>query len=368
MAILATRRRWEVTSLCAASMSSLSRQRVRQAQLLLGGEHRELADLLQVAREIALGGDIDDGRGHWRLLSSARSRSCPIRRRMAAGCDCSQAGAGGGHHVPGSPRLAKSLPARSLAASARTGRQGRAPAAPDEGAYTGPHRPGQETGLPESGLAVRPALPPRQGSPSAPAMSAGGGVSKASAAPVTGWRKPSRAACSAWRGKSSSRLPRRRGQGAGGGGDAAQIDRVAHAADGRAPARCTRIWCVRPVASRHSSSATAAAQARSSAVMRQRRACRRAPPPPCACDRADRGRSRPRSPRRRAPARPSTVPGRRGRGRARRTRPTSPASAGSVLATTITPEVSLSSRCTIPGRRSPPIPGRLVRRNGRAAR
>ena len=80
-------------------------------------------------------------------------------------------------------------------------------------------------------------------------------------------------------------------------------------------------------------------------------------PGPCVCARAGRARSRPRFRPRRDSARPSTARDRRGRGRGRRKRRTARASASSVLATTMTPEVSLSSRWTMPGRRSPPMPG-----------
>ena len=47
-------------------------------------------------------------------------------------------------------------------------------------------------------------------------------------------------------------------------------------------------------------------------------------------------------------------------GRDRRTGATAPVCARSFLATTISPVVSLSSRCTMPGRFTPPIPDRLA--------
>ena len=69
-------------------------------------------------------------------------------------------------------------------------------------------------------------------------------------------------------------------------------------------------------------------------------------------------------PRRSSPAArlrhaPDHAPRRRARSRARRTAPASADAPGRVLATTITPLMSLSSRCTMPGRRTPPMPDRL---------
>ncbi len=58
-------------------------------------------------------------------------------------------------------------------------------------------------------------------------MSGGGSLAKLSGWPVRGWAKPRLAACSAWRGKSSSLLADRLGQRAGGGRDAAQVERIA---------------------------------------------------------------------------------------------------------------------------------------------
>ena len=58
-------------------------------------------------------------------------------------------------------------------------------------------------------------------------------------------------------------------------------------------------------------------------------------------------------------ARRGSAPDRPARCHAARTGPRGPRCAASVLAATITPEVSLSSRCTMPGRATPPIPERL---------
>ena len=85
--------------------------------------------------------------------------------------------------------------------------------------------------------------------------------------------------------------------------------------------------------------------------------------PPSCRGRADAGRSAHRCgpsggrarPRRRRGSRAAT--GRCGHGR--RTARPAPCARASVLATTIRPVVSLSSRCTMPGRRTPPMPERL---------
>jgi hypothetical protein len=37
---------------------------VGEGKLLLRREHREFADLLEIPRQVALGGDVEDGRGH----------------------------------------------------------------------------------------------------------------------------------------------------------------------------------------------------------------------------------------------------------------------------------------------------------------
>ena len=76
------------------------------------------------------------------------------------------------------------------------------------------------------------------------------------------------------------------------------------------------------------------------------------------------GRSAGRWCRAGARARPRRRRGSRARtarrcGRGRRTARPAPRWARSFLATTISPVVSLSSRCTMPGRRSPPMPERL---------
>ena len=98
--------------------------------------------------------------------------------------------------------------------------------------------------------------------------------SKLSGWPVRGWAKPSRAACSAWRGKSSSLPADRLGQRARDGRDAAQVDADRRPPGGPGLARCTRIWWVRPVARRHSSRATDGAPGAQRAVVGERRPCR----------------------------------------------------------------------------------------------
>jgi hypothetical protein len=44
---------------------------LRQGEFLLRGQHGEFADLLEIPRQVALRGDVQDGRGHGRLLSPA---------------------------------------------------------------------------------------------------------------------------------------------------------------------------------------------------------------------------------------------------------------------------------------------------------
>ena len=114
-------------------------------------------------------------------------------------------------------------------------------------------------------------------------------------------------------------------------------------------ARCTRIWCVRPVSSVQRSKRAPRRNAR-----RRRRAC--APAcllrrPPSSCAASDGGRSaRRRSSRaQRRPARPQGIRASRVRAASWRT---SSVCASGVLATTISPLVSLSRRCTMPARGS----------------
>ncbi len=179
--------------------------------------------------------------------------------------------------------------------------------------------------------------------------------------PVRGWRKPSTAACRACRGKSSNpRSGRQRSPLAG------TRRRYTGSPTIGWPdwAMWTRIWCVRPVASRHSTSARRRPRPADS-IPGQRHLATRAT---TAMRLRSRG-SRPIAPSicpGWAMARPSTKRGRTAPGRASRTRGQG-GHGQSVFATTMTPDVSLSRRWTMPGRRSPPMPA-ARRRNAPAAR
>ena len=187
-------------------------------------------------------------------------------------------------------------------------------------------------------------------------MSAGSAVSKCRRHPVRGWSKPRLAACNAWRGK-SSRAPRTvGGRSRGGRGDAAQVDGIA---DQRVPdARQVDADLVRPPGREHDGEQ---ARGRRPGALRRVVGQRRLAAPSDdghalavarvasdgALDVPAAGDGTPQ-----ASGYVVAVEVTRGKHR-----PTALASAASVLATTITPDVSLSSRCTMPGRLSPPIPG-----------
>ena len=62
-----------------------------ELQLLLGGQHGEFADFLEVPGQVALRGDVGDGRDHGRFLSSDAVGRLPLAAgRQRPGCGCSR--------------------------------------------------------------------------------------------------------------------------------------------------------------------------------------------------------------------------------------------------------------------------------------
>ena len=198
MAILATRRRWEVTSLWAASISWWSRQRWESASSSSAVSIGNLRISWRYRERLPSGATLmtaEATAGSFRLHGG---RACPIRRTRPAWFRAAPPETAA-MRVRGVGITSRSL-GPGTAASDRAGPSGRAPAPPFAWhVYSGRTARCQESGPIKSGLSLRHA----EQRPAAPACPAAAAVSKRSGAPVRGCAKPRRAACSAWRGKSS---------------------------------------------------------------------------------------------------------------------------------------------------------------------
>src|SRR6185312_4892291 len=101
MAIFATRRRWEVTSLCAASISSWSRHRLESESSSSGDSIGNLRISWRYRERLPSGATL--------ITAEATERSfgrqlgpCPTQcgARVGLECDWQQSGCREGHHVP----------------------------------------------------------------------------------------------------------------------------------------------------------------------------------------------------------------------------------------------------------------------------